>query len=315
MSILKTVFKKCPYCLSDLNSRFSTTCPKCGHLINGTYEREAKAAKLAQKEQRKRETAQEEENKRAQQLLRDSTTNNNLGGSHIKQGLSFSRQLSREDKIRQVSENQNYIRPLSEEHIRSYIKSLELGWWITTTIMNARSHQFKNFIGITEEEEFIVALMFAIDINEDMMFVDLLCTNRRLYILDREVLNGSQKRKVISFDLRSIEEISFKKSIIFSTIKIREIENGVIWTIKSPSSATLSLIPFEDFFNKVRFAYDNYEKLNLTLADLDEQESASATTIPINSNDNIFLLEKYAALFEKGLLTKEEFDQKKKELL
>lgn len=122
----------------------------------------------------------------------------------------------------------------------------------------------------------------------------IVCTNRRLLLLDK---SGFSSVSLIDIPLDRINSISHTKKFLSGIIEITD--GATIRTIIDIPSATLSF--FADTLNNEINTY--------------KQTKNSTVTQVINNNSTAEELLKFKQLLDMGVLTQEEFDKKKKELL
>lgn len=128
----------------------------------------------------------------------------------------------------------------------------------------------------------------------------IVCTNERVILLDKGLLFGL---KHVDFPLDKINSVSYRTGLIFGEILIwhggaqMKIENCMKETVK----------PFTDTLNQAMKDFTNRQTAQTAAP---QPVQAGAPAVDVASQ-----LEKLAALMEKGILTKEEFDAQKKKLL
>ncbi len=117
------------------------------------------------------------------------------------------------------------------------------------------------------------------------------CTNTRVIFLDKGMIYGL---KQVDTPLEKINSIEHKTGLFFGEISIWDGSSST--TIKSISKATV-----KPFVNKINDAI---------------QALKQVTAAPQKTEDDLIAqLEKLAALVDKGVLTQEEFQAKKKKML
>ena len=123
------------------------------------------------------------------------------------------------------------------------------------------------------------------------------CTNRRLFFIDRGMVYGIRQVQV---PLERIQSIDHESKLLFGSIKVFDGSTSFLlrWVLKS------SILPFIRATQKAILDY----KQNLLTR---PQSAANAPTMGTTADE----LEKLAGLLEKGLLTHEEFQEQKKKLL
>lgn len=118
------------------------------------------------------------------------------------------------------------------------------------------------------------------------------CTNKRVLFLDKGMLFGC---KQLEIPLEKINSIEAKKGLFLGSITIWDGASA----IKIDQIQKIALQPFVTAVNEMREAYK-------------KQTSSNTTT---TESDYIIQLEKLAELKEKGIITQEEFETKKKKIL
>ncbi|WP_270507532.1 PH domain-containing protein [Paraclostridium sordellii] len=122
----------------------------------------------------------------------------------------------------------------------------------------------------------------------------MVCTNRRVLMLDKGMLYGL---KLIDIPLDRINSISHSKGLVLGKISITD--GAVTRTIENISNVTVSF-----FSNAVNKEIEIYKKSkNVTTTQVIKEASPADELI------------KYKQLLDMGALTEEEFDIKKKEIL
>lgn len=120
------------------------------------------------------------------------------------------------------------------------------------------------------------------------------CTNKRVLFLDKGMLFGCQQLEI---PLEKINSIEAKKGLILGSI--------TIWDGASPMKIDnvqkQSLQPFVKTVNNARESAKN--------------SNFQSSRIVENKDDYISQLEKLAILKDKGIVTAEEFEAKKKQIL
>ena len=117
-------------------------------------------------------------------------------------------------------------------------------------------------------------------------------TNKRVIFLDKGMIFGLNQ---VEIPLSKINSIAHKKGLILGDI---EIWDGAS-KMKITNVSKNTLVPFVNAVNKAR------EELNKPQTQVIQQQH-------ISSADEIL---KFKALLDQGIITQEEFNQKKKELL
>ncbi len=144
---------------------------------------------------------------------------------------------------------------------------------------------------ILGEDEYVKAITSGINDGNTWLIV---CTNRRVLMLDKGMLYGL---KLIDIPLDRINSVSHSKGLILGKISITD----------GSTTRTIENVPN----NSVGFFADTVNK--------EIELYKKAKNIPIkqvvNNNSPADELIKYKQLLDMGVLTQEEFDIKKKELL
>ncbi|MDO4282344.1 MAG: SHOCT domain-containing protein [Clostridia bacterium] len=146
------------------------------------------------------------------------------------------------------------------------------------------AHKLDNVIADDEHLKMISAGFY------DKRQVDVICTDKRILISDSGISSKIDEIQILQID--SIKtEISFTKSYVEIIVKGREFIIN-------------NLVDKQNFVNVVN------EQLN------QKSNSFNASNIVNNnSNDETDKILKYKNLLDQGIITQEEFDKKKKELL
>ena len=121
----------------------------------------------------------------------------------------------------------------------------------------------------------------------------IVCTTKRVIMLDKGMVYGL---RLVDIPLDRINSISHSKGLILGKIAITD--GATTRTIENVSNTTVSF--FADTVNKEVEKY---------------KQSKNSTTHVVNQTSAADELLKYKQLLDMGVLTKEEFDMKKKELL
>lgn len=119
------------------------------------------------------------------------------------------------------------------------------------------------------------------------------CTNKRVLFLDKGMLFGC---KQLEIPLEKINSIEAKKGLFLGSIAIWDGASAM----KIDQVQKTALQPFVTAVNNAREAY--------------KKQVSSPSVAPVE-NDYITQLEKLAELKEKGIITQEEFETKKKQIL
>lgn len=127
------------------------------------------------------------------------------------------------------------------------------------------------------------------------------CTNKRLLFVNRGMIYGLRQ---IQLPLDRIQSIDHQYGIVFGTIRV--------WDGASYFTISMVLRPsIQPFVSMVQeeMRRERKESRSMTISNL---PSASP---PASAQDLASQLERLAALMEKGVLTREEFETQKKKLL
>ena len=122
----------------------------------------------------------------------------------------------------------------------------------------------------------------------------LVCTDRRLIFINKGMLSGI---KVSDFPFSSISSIEYKTGILTGKIKIHASGNDSVIDNADKQHT-------RDFSEFTRMKIDESKASKIVHVESAPQQIDAASQ-----------LEKYAALFEKGLITREEFDAFKQKVL
>ncbi|WP_304970351.1 PH domain-containing protein [Romboutsia ilealis] len=144
---------------------------------------------------------------------------------------------------------------------------------------------------ILAKDEYIKAMTSGFNDGNTWLIV---CTNRRVLMLDKGLLYGL---KLIDIPLDRINSISHSKGLMLGKIAITD--GSTTRTIENVSNSSVAF--FADTVNKEIELY--------------KQSKNTSITQVVNNNSPADELIKYKQLLDMGVLTQEEFDTKKKELL
>ncbi|WP_253198038.1 PH domain-containing protein [Clostridium gasigenes] len=122
----------------------------------------------------------------------------------------------------------------------------------------------------------------------------IVCTNKRVLMLDKGMIYGL---KLIDIPLDRINSISHSKGLLLGKISITD--GATTRTIQNVSNTTVSF-----FANTVNKEIELYKQTKIT-----------TLTQVVNTTSDADELLKYKQLLDIGVLTQEEFDAKKKQLL
>ncbi|MCP3682385.1 MAG: hypothetical protein GY861_06805 [bacterium] len=151
--------------------------------------------------------------------------------------------------------------------------------------------EIKHLPGILQHDEKIVALTSGMMDNNTWLVT---CTNKRVIFLDKGMFYGL---KQLETPLEKINSIEQKTGLLLGEISIWDGSSKM--TIKSIPKQTVK--PFVVNTNKA-------------IQDLKQTKNQSSNNSR-NQEDLVSQLEKLAALVDKGILTDDEFQAKKKQLL
>lgn len=126
----------------------------------------------------------------------------------------------------------------------------------------------------------------------------IVCTNKRVLFLDKGLIYGLKK---VIIPLEKINSISFKKGLVFGEI---EVQHGSEQTsVKNISKPTVGKMA-----ETIQKAIDEFKNSS-------SHASSTTNTTDSKTTDNYDKLIKLKELLDLDIISKEEFEEKKKEIL
>lgn len=186
---------------------------------------------------------------------------------------------------------------LSMEKIQEQLKAIEDKYNIKIDTFGTKKEfrYLPNVIYDNEEIKYITSGF--LDGNTWMIA----CTNKRIVALDKGMVYGMQQKEI---PLDKVSSVGFKKKLMFAEVEV----------ITSSTKINISNI-FKDqveyFVKEINSAIDNLK--NSGKNQVFNQPAPKSDKEDLN--EVIQLLEKLAGLKEKGIITEEEFQAKKKQVL
>ncbi len=140
------------------------------------------------------------------------------------------------------------------------------------------------------------------------LFDNYLIVKKKMNILKR--LTGSGEKEIFLDNIKNIK-FNVAKSLVYGFIQFETAQNS-----KELGSNGLMNTPNDDYtINFTKAQQSQFDKLKSEINRLRSGSSSKSETVSQNTSSDADELEKLANLLEKGILTQDEFNQKKKQIL
>ena len=143
----------------------------------------------------------------------------------------------------------------------------------------------------------------------------LVLTNKRLYVAKWGYLTGNTfGGRCNAFEFKNIASIEFKKNLVTGSVEV--LTSATQNTQKSYWSTNNSTAKADNIVSIQRNSFNIFSEAVKIIRDkISESHLVGMPTVSNNESDNLIQLEKLAELKDKGIVTSEEFEAKKKQLL